>query len=519
MPRHASIAYPTSSALSSSIRLPSKHPAVIRVLNRLSRPSLLALIEEWLEPQNGSTCAPYLAEKPVEEDSTYDVAQSLEELRETYAELQTRKGGKREVVDRVLEGDWRHGLSLRQLAMADIQHLLDHPTSQRWIALRLVSASPDSSTDDEKSALPVREQRSHLPRFHAPTFVRNLQQEIGELVKAHYNMTRMSSLPLTLLRINVFDFPYNGLAQASPKNRSLSSGSSTALYIAFPDNTPAIYVSFAASIGTAKSADIKSLRQEVIDALPKAFSRPQQRYTLEPTSLSARSLAALVSIRGPGSGHAAGGGWSIFSNGTVEESPLKPHTPVLTDDQRGLENKENVLLRGSQDWGKVSSDIFVERQPWKSDEPEPLKKKRRLIAEARFGDVGPENQNPCLERLDIRLEDPFPEMDSDSSNEEDTTRRAESHGPARRPRHSALTPIEEASESETLDDGDGSNRGWSPNVQLTFSGSDILSGIRKLVESGAIDGKKMPGWMTGETGVSVGVVRYGKIRGHKGSGL
>jgi len=54
---------------------------------------------------------------------------------------------------------------------------------------------------------------------------------------------------------------------------------------------------------------------------------------------------------------------------------------------------------------------------------------------------------------------------------------------------------------------------------MTFHGSHVFAGMRELVEAGIIDGERMPGWMTGEEGVSIGVVKSGRIRGFKGSGV
>ena len=54
---------------------------------------------------------------------------------------------------------------------------------------------------------------------------------------------------------------------------------------------------------------------------------------------------------------------------------------------------------------------------------------------------------------------------------------------------------------------------WTPIVQLRFYGSHVFAGICKLIETGAIDGGKMPGWMTGEDSLSVGVVHNGRIIG------
>jgi central kinetochore subunit Mis15/CHL4 len=95
---------------------------------------------------------------------------------------------------------------------------------------------------------------------------------------------------------------------------------------------------------------------------------------------------------------------------------------------------------------------------------EQITKRRRLLAEARFGPV----PSAPLEQVDVRIEDPFP------------------------------------GEKETE---------WCPSIRVVFRGTDVFSGIRKLVERGVVDGERMPGWMTGEGGVSAGVVRGGRIGG------
>ena len=46
--------------------------------------------------------------------------------------MQEQRGAKRDVVSRVLEGDWRHGLTLYQLAMVDFAYLDDDmPSDQK----------------------------------------------------------------------------------------------------------------------------------------------------------------------------------------------------------------------------------------------------------------------------------------------------------------------------------------------------------------------------------------------------
>ena len=465
------------------------------------------MVQEWLKASNQSTCAPYLGGNETEEDSTYNLARSLEELREVYQELQERRGGKKDILDRILEGDWCHGISLRQLAMADVQYLLDHPTSQRWAALKLMRMSTaadgcqDGSLDTERP----------LPRFHAPTFLRNLQQEIGSTVKAHYNLTRMTSLPITLLRISIYETPYTSQTSMTKKASSQILGTPTTLYIAFPENTPFVYVSLAGGAVQSSSGDGKSLRKLVIDALPKAFSRPQHRYALKPTSLSAKSLTALVALRGPGRGNAAAGGWSIFAEGTVEQSPLTGSAPASTSASQGDEDKENSGIKGQDKRSQKRRNMLDE-------EAEEQQKRCRLLAQARFGNANALGGGRPIERLEVRLEDPF-SGSGDGKENELRAMPAPATPVVRKGRRSTISILEDSIEDHANEEEPESPKGWAPNVQMVFSGTDIFSGIQKLVESGGIDGKKMPGWMTGENGVSIGVVRNGRIRGNKGSGF
>lgn len=104
----------------------------------------------------------------------------------------------------------------------------------------------------------------------------------------------------------------------------------------------------------------------------------------------------------------------------------------------------------------------------------PTSNKRRLAVDARFGTAGSTLAPAPLDRLDIRLLDP-----PVSTDEED-------------------------------DDADPSTGSTLPTVSLSFTGSDVIGGIRRLAELGIVDLERMPSWMTGEEGVSMAVVRGGK---------
>jgi len=480
MARPRSVRAPTTASLPNSLRIPSSTPSLTKSLGKLSRQSLLELALSWLDDRNIASFPPYL--EPEEDNGDddedtlpYPAAKTIEEVRQAYEDLRDRKGGKREVLERILEGDWRRGISLRQLAMADLRYIDDHPASLRWTVLELSRINGrKSSTETSKAS----DWSSSVPRTQAATFVKALQHEVAPLVKAHYHIARSSTLPLTLLRIFIIDSPY----QSPRQTPEILADSSRVIYVAFPDSCPFIYTSITATTGSkptgpttsSVATDPRSLQRLVRDAIPKALSRPQERYTLKPTSLAAKNLPTLLALRGPGRATAANGAFSIFADSALEGSPLDPrpsHTVSSEEHMRSgntVEDKENEIS------AEDPHESSTKRKPASSDPSalSPVSKKRRLAVQSRFGTAGGSLTPAPLDRLDVRLAD-RPAFDDDD--------------------------VDDDGSSSTL-----------PAVSLMFTGSDVIGGIRKLAELGIIDPKRMPSWMTGEEGVSMAVVRGGK---------
>ena len=455
MARQKLVRAPTTASLPNNLRIPSSTPSLIKTLGKLSRQALLDLAFFWLDDRNVESFPPFLqqdeAEGPDNEALPYPAGETIEEIQQVYSDLQDRKGGKREVLDRILEGDWRNGITLRQLAMADLRYMDDHPASLRWTALelsRVGKQSPQQSPDWSGS----------VPRIQVATFVQALQREISPLVKAHYHLGRSATLPLTLLRIFVVDSPYQSPAQSA----EIFTDSSRIIYVAFPDSCPFIYTSITASGSkTAPSTssvatDTRTLQRLVRDAIPKALSRPQARFSLNATSLAAKNLPTLLTLRGPGRSTVSNGAFSIFADAALEGSPLdpRPSNTVAPEDHIGIDPAETDSGRDST---KRKSNSL------EGGALSPLSKQRRMAVHSRFGTESSIAQAP-LDRLDIRL------LDRPGSDDEDTV----------------------------------------PAVSLTFSGSNVISGLRKLAELGVVDPERMPSWMTGEESVSVATVRGGQ---------
>ncbi|KAL2836251.1 centromere protein Chl4/mis15/CENP-N [Aspergillus pseudoustus] len=502
MPRQKSIRAPTTASLPNNLRIPSTTPSLVKALGKLPRQSLLDLVFQWLDDRNAKLFLPFLesdeTESPDDEGlRPYPAERTLNDVRNAYQELQFRKGGKREVIDRILDGDWRHGITLRQLAMVDLRYLDDHTSSLRWTALELTRIGVSNSTHDNTSLTDIS---ACMPRVHASTFLTTLQNLISPLVKAHFYLARSATLPLTFLRIFVTHSPYQNPRQAP----EILTDSSRVMYVAFPDSCPFVYTSLASTTAGSKPAsgsaaavatDARSLQRIVRDAVPKALSLPHQRYTLKPTSLTAKSLQALLTLRGAGRMNKAAGAFSIFADAVIEGSPLDPRPsntvapeehhkqskrPSTSDlDPEKEKENENKPLDEEKDLDPSSSKMQLLRRRNPNLDLDPrAAKKRKLAVNARFGTSGTRLSSAPLDRLDVRLLD-------------------------------APTPTPSMFSSDTDEEASGAD-GSRPSLSLTFSGTDVISGIRKLAELGIVDAQRMPTWMTGEDAVSVAVVKRGR---------
>jgi central kinetochore subunit Mis15/CHL4 len=115
-PQQTAVVVPTTAALRHSVKLRPGDQNVLKALSRLPRLALLTVILDWLDERNQPLCRPYLAddadadgeddEEEEEASAGFAPAASVEELVETYQSLRQFKGSRREVVDRVVYGDW-----------------------------------------------------------------------------------------------------------------------------------------------------------------------------------------------------------------------------------------------------------------------------------------------------------------------------------------------------------------------------------------------------------------------------
>jgi central kinetochore subunit Mis15/CHL4 len=497
---------PSTDPLSDSIRLPSTHPTVFKILSALSRPALLDLATEWCLPEYRKACGPYINEDFDVEDETcpWTAATTYDELIELYRdELSARKGSKRELLDRILEGDWRHGISLQQLAMAETQSILDSPGARRWTAFEIYNKSSKSKSN---KTTPSPKQ----PKVNPPTFTSALHKQLSSLTKVHYYVSYPKSHNLVLIRVSLFDTPYQTPNfSITPELLAVSK----TVFLAFPTNAPSyVYVSRPSSNSSVHQdldTDSSSLLSFVTKSIGPALSRTGRRFALRPTALSARSLDTLLTIRGAGRSNAAGGGWSIFSDeqrGTELASVLDLTSVTSTDStiDRIVKSKgSNEDDVGDETNKENEATLPPRRNPTRSKRPFQHEtpaahlvpsKRTRLQRETagRFGvsvqtEGKDEISTTALSRFDVTIRDSFP----------------------------ASAPVRstETTSKSGTNDAEASTIQIQPsNVRIGFQGRDVFAGIRRLTELGIIDANRIPAWMTGEGNVSGGVVKDGRLR-------
>lgn len=522
---------PTSGPIPDRVRVPSTAKSLTKSLIRLSKPSLIALALQWLQEENVTLCSPYLLsnrnwEEELDEDYLWTPVATVEELRLTYNRMRFEASiSKRHIVDRILDGDWRRGLSLYQVATIDLQYLSENDKALRWSALKLVPADDDQDAGMPPSKKKRRTTTAPYPTISPISFLGNLQHEITPLVKAHYHLAQLhTSQNLSIVRVFVAESPYTTSHPSFPS--PLFTDQNRLIFIALPDSCPYIYVSVSGSTKESSSMrtkpsstrmDVTSLKRTVLEAIPRAFSKFQHRYSLESTSLTARSLSAMLTLRGNNGSNAANGAYTVFSRGVVDDSPISTEhmhfaQKIVGPGEGKHGTSDNLSL----------SQLSLKHREQKDNTSNVLVSKsekdlesRKIATAARFGMTGfpqttidgtePEScvMKDDLDRLQIRLDEDLSSRATDPSNEVNA-------------RQNLFESLDQ-SPSEQSDSGILPCQATA-SMTLTFQGGHVLLGIRKLVEDGLIDLDKLPAWMTGEEAVSGGTVRRGTVVRGKGGG-
>lgn len=375
--------------------------AASKSLSRLSREKLIELCISWTKSSKSN---PYLAlnrntVETEEEDYLHEPAESRKDLKSIYATLGSAEDfetlSKKDIIDRIVDGDWRRGLSHDQLASIDFAHLEENDTSLRWTALKLVPLTIEDEKNDERPSKRRKTQHtqstSRYPDATVNVFVQKLKEHIAPLVKAHYHVHHLKSLDLTIIRLYISpNTTFAPLSANVPKQRRSSTESARTMYIALPDSCPYVYVSVSAATNPEKlktksaapKVDIVATKRIVLEAIPKALSRAQQRWSLDSTKLTAKSLRSISLLRGSGNVGMTGGSFAGLQ-ARSQPSRNDSQTNLEKDEQTEVsENTTDVDHRNliEQRFGPMDGTIHarLDRVQFKIQSLTTISKKRKV---------------------------------------------------------------------------------------------------------------------------------------------
>ncbi|KAK7208429.1 centromere protein Chl4/mis15/CENP-N [Myxozyma melibiosi] len=284
-----------------------------------------------------------------------------------------------------------------------------------------------------------------LPAFHVPAFMRTLKKSLQALIGNHLHIAQHPSLSLIILRISLHDRNFTRSGLPAPRR---------VVFVAFP--TAPLHLFHTPFI----SPYYKILKQ----CIEASLSFPGLQVRLLPTSLTAKSLATLVHLRTTSRSSTALGGWSVYANDAVDHSPLASAEEIL---QKKIDET-------------VKEDIE------EIDEEAKRERKRLKTIDARFGVTAP---LPLDEEEDGDLAD---EQQLQELVLEDSL---------------ALTHVEFRLEDDHVDSQ--FDEAFTTKTRVLIEGTHVFEGMRRLARKGLVDEQRMPAWVTGELGVSVGVIVNG----------
>lgn len=127
-PKRKSLAAP-GTPLQNTLVLPYS-PAIRRLISRLSKDSLLVLVLTWLDATRVQTYKPNLRSEDDDEEEEDLTLDSVRGVYESYRTSRNVKG--KDVVERIVEREWKSGLNLIQIAELDYQCLYSSSQSHPW---------------------------------------------------------------------------------------------------------------------------------------------------------------------------------------------------------------------------------------------------------------------------------------------------------------------------------------------------------------------------------------------------
>lgn len=364
---------------------------------------------------------------------------------------------KSQIVDKILFDFWGDGLNLLQLAQIDCQLIVDNPNAYFWV----LSTVKDAWDKEAPISL------------DPSSFLKKMAQHLSDIFMCYMYVCTHPEMPLVIIRIQVFDLlPGHLTSRARSRAERPHITSHKPYFLAIPMNSPHV-------IHTPGNDVVSEVVMQVVESSLPRDSRNFLRLERSKSQKAVRSLKSMHILKGNSRFSNCMGAWTPYADGVADISPLaKFGTDPVVNGQLRLEQADSAKLR------------------------------KEKLANIRFKGTG--SGNLVSERLYDHVKSVKQKKRQNEVNDDDRRSRPRTDN-----KYRSIAPIRyaEFEIQEPLGDGNDQNDEHS-HVVVKLVGNDVFAGLHELAvqENGdVVDPETLPGWLTGEEGLSCGVVKNGQF--------
>lgn len=375
------------------------------------------------------------------------------QIRQEAKHMKHQKSTKSQIIDKILYDFWAGGLNLLQLAQIDCQLIVDNPNAYFWV-LSSVKDAWDKET-------PIS--------LDPPSFLKKMAQHLSDIFMCYIYVCTHPEMPLVIIRIQVFDLlPGNLTGRIRNRAERPHITSHKPYFLAIPMNSPHI-------IHSPGNDVVSEVVLQVVESSLPCDSRNFLRLERSKSQKAVRSLESMHILKGSSRFANCMGAWAPYADGVADISPLAKldeHAVVKgplalqecdTEEHR-REKLANIRFKGSSSGQLVSDRLY--------DQAKPLKQKKRhnddiddrrsrIKSDNKYRSIAP------IRYAEFEIQEPLGDEDDDLSH-----------------------------------------------VVVKLVGNDVFAGLHELSvqnKADVVDPETLPGWLTGEEGLSCGVVKNGQF--------
>lgn len=372
-----------------------------------------------------------------------------------------KKVRRRVLASKILIQYWPRGLNLYQIAQIESYLMIHKPNNYSW------SSSTAWNASQQKSILNIDPQK----------FIRNLRRDLSKFYLTSLYIFKYPELPLIVCRVQLFDFNnafLNSLPDRNSKTEILPSiihksmekelVSRRPFYIAFPENSPTII----------HSGDSDSYAQLILLSVQKTISEREPIIVRANDTSLVQSLESIVFLHGPSRYSESLGPWKSYADSSFDISPLSnTEAHMSATGKRTISNEVSTDDLNSSELKRIKLENTMMKFKGSKEGIRVQKIKELKNLHERTHNL---NGKSSFAQLDI----PTP--------------------------YSSLIPVEkiEFTLINELPEMDGGI-----TIKFKFKGNDVFGGLHELCDNDLIDISKVPGWLTGENGISSGTIYNG----------